>query len=141
VLLIEGAIPPDWMREIYKHLNSSEAQDKLEEARSDYTVELVCLKKRPLAYKKLLHRLSQHPVLSDTRCTIRRERVQSAEHGCGPIRRKSDRPHQDEYLYHARPVFRFPADGRSTTYVDFHIGRQRDKIASLAIEPGQVSTC
>jgi hypothetical protein len=131
------------MTEVHEHLNSPEVQAKLHKARADDKVERVALKKLgvPDVYEKLLHRLSQQPLLADTECTITRERVQSAEHGLEESGYPRRHPHQDTHIYQFRPVFRFPADGHSTTYLDFHIGKRKDRVARLAIEPGQVSSC
>jgi hypothetical protein len=130
---LHGVILPEWMQEIYEHLESDELQQKLELARNNtgITGRRDC---DDFPYKvEILERLHQLPMLSDTVCDVDRERIQTENY------EPADGPHQDHHPYKFRAVFRFPADGRSTTDIDFHAGEDKRLVASLAILPGQVS--
>jgi hypothetical protein len=119
------------MRKIYKHLRSPEIRAELNEARNSNRAQLYEDYEDFPHAEDILKRLHGERFFQDLECTIAKERIQSADNEC--------HPHQDIREYHSRPVFRFPADGVSTTYIDFHVGKKQRLIARLGIKPGQVS--
>jgi hypothetical protein len=125
IFKIEGVWTADELSDVWQHLRTPEAQQKFEAAATN-------LQGCNLPHwENVRNRIQTKPPFHSLWwCKKKRCRVQASAF--------PDMIHKDTASYDWRMVFRFPADGLSTTKLDLHAGLQTGPFASVLIKPGQV---
>jgi hypothetical protein len=126
IFKIEGVLTAEELSDIWKALKTPQLLQKLKAAAKNVQDAIL-----PHG-EQVRKRLSQLPFFQGLRCKKTRCRVQASAFP-GAV-------HIDIPSYKWRVVFRFPADGVSTTKLDLHSSWHTGPFASVLIEPGQVRT-